>query len=198
LEISTADTRLSFSFHANRWHHIAIPLRHTVVTLRDEDDILGSKTDFFNSNILSENSTSHEPFHLKHAGPDQSNRENVGLPKVWQRILEDNGISKFDQEKIVMGIVKSYHGNVWDRMGHAPAPGGSRSPPIPGAVHATYPRVSESVDDTIGPWVPQTFNDNIDPGVSKSFDDNFDPGVAKSFFDDNFDPGVSKSFDDSL
>jgi p21-activated kinase 1 len=81
------------------------------------------------------------------------------LPKNWQRLVEDNGISKSSQEGdplSVMEVVKFYQedgGNVWDGTGHVPASGSSRSPPIPGAVHAAYHGVDKSVDDSLLPTV---------------------------------------------
>jgi hypothetical protein len=122
--------------------------------------ILGFKTGSLSLNKRPEIRTAHDthdPLHLTRVSPDPSNREYIGLPKDWQHLLEGNGISKSDQEKAVIEIVKSYHGDVWDRMGHAPAPGSSRSPLIPGAAPAAYPLVSESVDDSFVPTVSTFF-----------------------------------------
>ena len=40
-------------------------------------------------------------------------------------------------------------GEVWDKIGHAPTPGDSQSPPVPGTAQSAHPRVPKSVDDSI-------------------------------------------------
>jgi hypothetical protein len=136
-----------------------------MATLQDKKGILGSMTHVLNSDDRPEISTSHDPLRRTHVGPDPPKREFIGLPKDWQRLLEDNGISKSDQERTVMEIVKFYHGDVWERTGHAPAPGSaeSRSRPIPGATNAAYPGVSKSIDDSFVPTVGTFFCDSPQP-----------------------------------
>jgi hypothetical protein len=117
------------------------------VTAQGKKRILGSITDFLKSNKRpSEISTPHDPLHPTHVGSDPPTDKFVGLPKDWQQLLEDSGISKSDQEKVVMEIVKVY-------LKDAPASGSSRSASIPGATHVTYPGVSESVDGSFVPAV---------------------------------------------
>jgi p21-activated kinase 1 len=121
--------------------------------------MLGFMTDFLNSNKRPEISTPYDPVHLTHVGFNSSTGEFTGLPKEWQQLLQDSGISKSDQEKnplAVMEIVKFYQeggGDVWDKMGHAPAPGSSQSPPIPGTALSAHLGVSKSVDDSFIPSV---------------------------------------------
>lgn len=95
-------------------------------------------------------STPYDPVHLTHVGFNSSTGEFTGLPKEWQQLLQESGISRSEQEKnpqAVMEIVKFYQedvvggGNndvVFEKMGHTHAPsvpgGGStphstRSPP---------------------------------------------------------------------
>jgi hypothetical protein len=63
-------------------------------------------TNFLNSNKRPpEISTPHDPLHPTHVGPDQSTDKFIGLPKDWQQLLEYSGISKSDQEKVVMPII---------------------------------------------------------------------------------------------
>ena len=132
--------------------------RSGTVTAKGKKGMLGFMTDFLNSNKRPEISTPYDPVHLTHVGFNSSTGEFTGLPKEWQQLLQDSGISKSDQEKnplAVMEIVKFYQeggGDVWDKMGHAPAPGGSQSPPIPGTLQA-YPGLSKSVDDSFIPTV---------------------------------------------
>jgi p21-activated kinase 1 len=128
-------------------------------TAKGKKRMLGFMTDILKSNKRPEISTPHDPHHVTHVGFDSSTREFTGLPKNWQRLLEDSGTSKFAQEKDpldVMEVIKfSQEGrdNAWDRMGHVSAPGSSRSAPTRGAVHATFPVVSKSVDDSLFPTV---------------------------------------------
>ena len=133
--------------------------RSGTVTAKGKKGMLGFMTDFLNSNKRPEISTPYDPVHLTHVGFNSSTGEFTGLPKEWQQLLQDSGISKSDQEKnplAVMEIVKFYQeggGDVWDKMGHAPAPGGSQSPPIPGTLQAAFPSLSKSVDDSFIPTV---------------------------------------------
>ena len=128
--------------------------RSGTVTAKGKKGMLGFMSDFLNSNKRPEISTPYDPVHLTHVGFNSSTGEFTGLPKEWQQLLQDSGISKSEQEKnplAVMEIVKFYQegggGDVWDKMGHAPAPGGSQSPPFPGSAHPAHPGTSKSVDD---------------------------------------------------
>lgn len=83
--------------------------------------------DFLNAPKKVEISTPYDPVHLTHVGINSSTGEFTGLPKEWQQLLQENGISKLDQEKnpqAVMEIVKFYQEGggetqVWDKMGGA-------------------------------------------------------------------------------
>ena len=138
------------------------PLDRTGTTVRSRSGTIKGKkggmlsfmSEFLNSNKRPEISTPYDPVHLTHVGFNSSTGEFTGLPKEWQQLLQDSGISKSEQEKnplAVMEIVKFYQegggGDVWDKMGHAPAPGGSQSPPFPGSAHPAHPGASKSVDD---------------------------------------------------
>jgi p21-activated kinase 1 len=133
--------------------------RSGTVTAKGKKGMLGFMTDFLNSNKRPEISTPYDPVHLTHVGFNSSTGEFTGLPKEWQQLLQDSGISKSDQEKnplAVMEIVKFYQeggGDVWDKMGHAPAPGASQSPPIPGIPQSVHLGVSKSVYDSFIPSV---------------------------------------------
>jgi p21-activated kinase 1 len=84
--------------------------------------------DFLSSNKPVAISTPYDPVHLTHVGFNSSTGEFTGLPKEWQQLLQESGISRMEQEKnpqAVMEIVKFYQeggGDVWDKMGAAPAP----------------------------------------------------------------------------
>jgi p21-activated kinase 1 len=126
--------------------------RSATVTVKGKKGMLGFMADFLNSNKRLEISTPYDPVHLTHVGFNSSTGEFTGLPKEWQQLLQDSGISKSDQEKnplAVMEIVKFYQeggGDVWDKMGHA-ALGSSQSPPVPSTAQPAQPGLSRSVDD---------------------------------------------------
>ncbi len=135
--------------------------RSGTVTAKGKKGMLGFMTDFLNSNKRPEISTPYDPVHLTHVGFNSSTGEFTGLPKEWQQLLQDSGISKSDQEKnplAVMEIVKFYQEGVWEKIGHAPAPGSSQSPPIPSTLQLAFPGLSKSVDDSFVPTVSGTYH----------------------------------------
>ena len=79
--------------------------------------------DFLNTPKKPEISTPYDPVHLTHVGFNSSTGEFTGLPKEWQQLLQESGISRLEQERnpqAVMEIVKFYQegrGEVWDKMG---------------------------------------------------------------------------------
>lgn len=79
--------------------------------------------DFLTPAKKPEISTPYDPVHLTHVGFNSSTGEFTGLPKEWQQLLQDSGISRLEQERnpqAVMEIVKFYQegrGEVWDKMG---------------------------------------------------------------------------------
>ena len=90
--------------------------------------MLGFMSDFLSSNKPVAISTPYDPVHLTHVGFNSSTGEFTGLPKEWQQLLQESGISRMEQEKnpqAVMEIVKFYQeggGDVWDKMGTVSAP----------------------------------------------------------------------------
>lgn len=116
--------------------------------------MLGFMSDFLSQSKRIEISTPYDPVHLTHVGFNSSTGEFTGLPKEWQQLLQESGISRQDQEKnpqAVMEIVKFYqegvHGDVWDKMNAVDSPtkespeqngfGSPVSPPPLPAVRAT-------------------------------------------------------------
>lgn len=85
--------------------------------------MLGGMFDFLAPSKRPEISTPYDPVHLTHVGFNSSTGEFTGLPKEWQQLLQESGISRSEQEKnpqAVMEIVKFYQegrGDVWDKMG---------------------------------------------------------------------------------
>ena len=97
-------------------------------TTKNKKGMLGFMSDFLGSNKSVAISTPYDPVHLTHVGFNSSTGEFTGLPKEWQQLLQESGISRMEQEKnpqAVMEIVKFYQeggGDVWDKMGAAPPP----------------------------------------------------------------------------
>jgi p21-activated kinase 1 len=92
-------------------------------TSKKNKGFLNMLPEFLHSQKKPEISTPYDPVHLTHVGFNSSTGEFTGLPKEWQQLLQDSGISRFEQEKnpqAVMEIVKFYQeggGDVWDKMG---------------------------------------------------------------------------------
>lgn len=97
---------------------------------------------FVSTSKRPEISTPYDPVHLTHVGFNASTGEFTGLPREWQQLLQDAGVSRQEQEKnpeAVMEIVKFYQenqgqgrseANVWEKMGAIkPEPPMSSAPP---------------------------------------------------------------------
>jgi p21-activated kinase 1 len=103
----------------------------SATTVKSKKGVLGFMSEVFNPTKRPEISTPYDPVHLTHVGFNSSTGEFTGLPKEWQQLLQESGISRSDQEKnpqAVMEIVKFYQegrGDVWDKLG---AMGGQTDP----------------------------------------------------------------------
>jgi p21-activated kinase 1 len=103
----------------------------SATTVKSKKGVLGFMSEVFNPTKRPEISTPYDPVHLTHVGFNSSTGEFTGLPKEWQQLLQESGISRSDQEKnpqAVMEIVKFYQegrGDVWDKLG---AMGGPTDP----------------------------------------------------------------------
>ena len=143
--------------------------RNGIVTTKGKKGILGFMTEFLNLNKRPEISTPYDPVHLAHGGFNSSTGEFTGLPKEWQQLLQDSGISKSDQEKnplAVMEVVKFYQeggGDVWDKMGHSPTLGVSHRPasyrPVPSPHQPMQPILDMSTSQRTAPKLPR--NDTL-------------------------------------
>ncbi|KAG6821444.1 hypothetical protein H0H93_010168 [Arthromyces matolae] len=95
-------------------------------TTKSKKGVLGFMSEVFNSSKRPEISTPYDPVHLTHVGFNSSTGEFTGLPKEWQQLLQESGISRSEQEKnpqAVMEIVKFYQEGQtdgWDKLGHGP------------------------------------------------------------------------------
>ncbi|KAG6890109.1 Serine/threonine-protein kinase smu1 [Termitomyces sp. Mi166 len=102
-------------------------------TTKSKKGVLGFMSEVFNPSKRPEISTPYDPVHLTHVGFNSSTGEFTGLPKEWQQLLQDSGISRSEQEKnpqAVMEIVKFYQegqSDGWDKLG---AMGGGFQPKL--------------------------------------------------------------------
>ena len=144
------------------------------VATRNKKSALGIMADFLKSHKRPEINTAYDPVHLTRVGFNSSTVKFTGLPKEWQQLLQDSGISKSDQEKnppVVVEVVKFYlegGGDVWHKMGHATVRGISPPPLTLGAAPATYSGASKSVNSSAeGP----RNSPNADDGVRSQASD---------------------------
>ncbi|KAG8933676.1 signal transducing kinase of the PAK [Tulasnella sp. 419] len=80
-------------------------------TVKNKKGMLSFMSDFLSTQKKPEISTPYDPVHLTHVGFNSSTGEFTGLPKEWQQLLQESGISRSEQEKnpqAVMEIVKFY------------------------------------------------------------------------------------------
>ncbi|KAF8074864.1 STE/STE20/PAKA protein kinase [Lyophyllum atratum] len=119
-------------------------------TTKAKKGMLGVVSGMFSSSKRPEISTPYDPVHLTHVGFNSSTGEFTGLPKEWQQLLQESGISRSEQEKnpqAVMEIVKFYqegHGDVWDKLGN-----------VGGGTESTFaPKLDESLQNPRSPPPP--------------------------------------------
>ncbi|KAG0294968.1 signal transducing kinase of the PAK [Linnemannia gamsii] len=96
-------------------------------------NIVNSMTDLLSSDKKMEISSPYNPVHLTHVGYNLDTGEFTGLPKEWQQLLQESGISKQDQAanpQAVIDIIGFYtdsqeskQNDVWQKFGHNPADG---------------------------------------------------------------------------
>ncbi|KAI9810115.1 MAG: signal transducing kinase of the PAK [Phylliscum demangeonii] len=96
------------------------------------------------------------PVHVTHVGYDNETGQFTGLPKEWQHMLDESGISRLEQEQhpqTIVDIVTFYKDTtegkgddvVWQKFDHAgsgpsPSPGPSPGPgPAPATLHPHSP-----------------------------------------------------------
>ena len=98
--------------------------RSATTSTKPRKGVLGFMSEVFASTRRPEISTPYDPVHLTHVGFNSSTGEFTGLPKEWQQLLQESGISRQEQEKnpqAVMEIVKFYQegpaNDVWDKLG---------------------------------------------------------------------------------
>ncbi|KIJ55814.1 hypothetical protein M422DRAFT_152337 [Sphaerobolus stellatus SS14] len=178
-------------------------------TSKTKKGFLGILPEFLHSAKRPEISTPYDPVHLTHVGFNSSTGEFTGLPKEWQQLLQESGISRSEQEKnpqAVMEIVKFYQegaggGDVWDKMGHAagtvvppiatPSPSSfqnPRSPPPPPLKKQSLPppnqpqpyRPAPSAPTALSPALDRSASQRIGPSPGKAASTKSDPSLARS------------------
>jgi p21-activated kinase 1 len=111
--------------------------------------MLGFMPNFLASSKRIEISTPYDPVHLTHVGFNSSTGEFTGLPKEWQQLLQDSGISRTEQERnpqAVMEIVKFYqegHGDPWDKIGFGAGASPQETPQLPPDFAAPVGRICQ-------------------------------------------------------
>ncbi|GJJ78186.1 p21-activated kinase 1 [Entomortierella parvispora] len=92
-------------------------------------NIVNSMSDLLSSDKKMEISSPYNPVHLTHVGYNLDTGEFTGLPKEWQQLLQESGISKQDQAahpQAVIDIIGFYtdtqegkqNDAVWKKFGH--------------------------------------------------------------------------------
>ncbi|KAI9887738.1 MAG: signal transducing kinase of the PAK [Watsoniomyces obsoletus] len=206
---SSAGLRSSGNFSSSGWMAVSHPSRDdggvgagsssnssSAITKRYSDDARDPKsamfrkksgfTNFMNSMLGSPRriNISHpeNPVHVTHVGYDNETGQFTGLPKDWQRMLDESGISRREQEQnpqTIMDIVTFYKDTtegkvdegVWQKFDHAAASAQS-SPPPPG------PRYGATSPPPITPGYAMTssstssINAVMSPPLSPSFPRN--------------------------
>ncbi|KAG0326191.1 signal transducing kinase of the PAK [Podila horticola] len=115
-------------------------------------NIVSSMSDLLSSDKKIEISSPYNPVHLTHVGYNLDTGEFTGLPKEWQQLLQESGISKQDQAahpQAVIDIIGFYtdsqeskQSDVWKKFGHEPAKLTKTPPPPPKQPSAKGDRTS--------------------------------------------------------
>ncbi|KAF9346335.1 signal transducing kinase of the PAK [Mortierella sp. AD094] len=105
-------------------------------------NIVSSVSDLLSSDKKIEISSPYNPVHLTHVGYNLDTGEFTGLPKEWQQLLQESGISKQDQAahpQAVIDIIGFYTDSqegkqndaVWKKFGHTTDATKSPKPAVP-------------------------------------------------------------------
>ncbi|KAF9363327.1 signal transducing kinase of the PAK, partial [Mortierella sp. NVP85] len=109
-------------------------------------NLVNSWTDLLSSDKKIEISSPYNPVHLTHVGYNLDTGEFTGLPKEWQQLLQESGISKQDQAahpQAVIDIIGFYTDSqkgkqndaVWKKFGHTVEPAKTSKPSVPPEQH---------------------------------------------------------------
>ncbi|KAI9818883.1 MAG: signal transducing kinase of the PAK [Pycnora praestabilis] len=112
------------------------------------------------------------PVHVTHVGYDNQTGQFTGLPKEWQRMLQESGITKKEQEQnpqTIMDIVTFYKDNtegkgedgVWHKFDHArahdlqPNTASSLGSSMSGGIGSSYAAIGPLMSPPSSPRFPQ-------------------------------------------
>ncbi|CAE6419848.1 unnamed protein product [Rhizoctonia solani] len=152
-------------------------------TAKGKKGMFSFMDNFLTAQKKPEISTPYDPVHLTHVGFNSSTGEFTGLPKEWQQLLSDSGISRLEQERnpeAVMEVMKFYQetngaasiGDVWDKMNPG-SPGGKSSPPdvpskLPNGFQNPRPPPQPPVKKQSSPQAPSPAPSSFRPAPSAS------------------------------
>ncbi|KAL7421293.1 hypothetical protein Q5752_004178 [Cryptotrichosporon argae] len=95
---------------------------------KDKKSVFGVLSDLLTTNKQPVISTPYDPIHLTHVGFDYNTGQYTGMPQEWQKILDDNGITRAEQEENpdkVLAVVQFFQDrdahtepddDVWQKM----------------------------------------------------------------------------------
>jgi p21-activated kinase 1 len=155
-EISTADTPSirPTPFFPPPTDRIGTRSRaRSISTFKEKKGILSfmnglrKSVDFRDSNKRLEVSAPYDPVHVQHAGFDSITGKLTILPGKRQEFLQDNHISKHDQEKDSLATIEFSHGNDLNTMRYDVLKVPRPPPHTPGMAPTVNPEVSKPVDD---------------------------------------------------
>ncbi|KAL4895056.1 kinase-like domain-containing protein [Aspergillus ambiguus] len=125
------------------------------------------------------------PVHVTHVGYDNQTGQFTGLPKEWQRLLQESGISKKEQEEhpqTMVDIMRFYEKNargddeVWHKFDHAypqhqpvSSPPSQAAPAGPRAASPTSPRFPQNHEGSFeNPRAPPPIPRGAPPAAAQS------------------------------
>ncbi|WRT69084.1 uncharacterized protein IL334_006067 [Kwoniella shivajii] len=111
---------------------------------KDKKSVFGFMSDLLTTSKPPVISTPYDPIHLTHVGFDYNTGQYTGMPQEWQKILDENGITRAEQEENpneVLAVVQyfknrdaqqeSQEDEVWQKMRNAEPVQTPDSPGIP-------------------------------------------------------------------
>ncbi|KAK1922615.1 kinase-like domain-containing protein [Papiliotrema laurentii] len=115
-------------------------------SLKDKKSVFGVLSDLLTKDTKPPViSTPYDPIHLTHVGFDYNTGQYTGMPQEWQKILDDNGITRAEQEENpdkVLAVVQYFQNRdqpenqeeeLWSKMRNAGPAHGAESPKLPSA-----------------------------------------------------------------
>ncbi|OCF56442.1 STE/STE20/PAKA protein kinase [Kwoniella mangroviensis CBS 10435] len=111
---------------------------------KDKKSVFGFMSDLLTTSKPPVISTPYDPIHLTHVGFDYNTGQYTGMPQEWQKILDENGITRAEQEENpneVLAVVQyfknrdaqqeSQEDEVWQKMRNAGPAHTPDSPSLP-------------------------------------------------------------------